>query len=153
MRRISEALYSVTLTLWVGGLWAVGGLVAPTLFATLSNRPLAGMIAGKLFAVLGWVGLACAAYLLIFILVREGRSALKRRVFWIVLAMLALTAAGQFGVHPLLSRLKSEALPSEVMDSVLRDRFVAWHGISSVLYLLQSVLGLLLVIGPDRRVK
>ena len=33
----------------------------------------------------------------------------------------------------------------EVMESVFRDRFVAWHGIASVLYLVQSVLGAALV--------
>jgi hypothetical protein len=31
------------------------------------------------------------------------------------------------------------------MESVLRDRFMAWHGVASILYLIQSVLGLLLV--------
>jgi hypothetical protein len=33
MRRLADALYDVMLTLWVGGLWAIGYLVAPTLFA------------------------------------------------------------------------------------------------------------------------
>jgi hypothetical protein len=28
------------------------------------------------------------------------------------------------------------------MQSLLKDRFVAWHGISSLLYLLQSLLAL-----------
>jgi hypothetical protein len=31
------------------------------------------------------------------------------------------------------------------MESVFRDRFAAWHGVASVLYLIQSVLGILLV--------
>ncbi|MGH8809748.1 MAG: DUF4149 domain-containing protein, partial [Noviherbaspirillum sp.] len=38
-------------TLWVGSLWAVGYLVAPTLFATLPDSVLAGTIAGRLFRV------------------------------------------------------------------------------------------------------
>jgi hypothetical protein len=33
MRRLADALYDVALTLWVGGLWTIGYLVAPTLFA------------------------------------------------------------------------------------------------------------------------
>jgi hypothetical protein len=36
------------------------------------------------------------------------------------------------------------------MESALRDRFVAWHGVSSVVYLIQSLLGLLLVILQGR---
>ena len=153
MRRFSEALYFITLTLWVGGLWAIGYLVAPVLFATLADRQLAGMLAGKLFALIGWVGLASAAYLLLFMLIRLGRSALKRGAFWLLVAMLVLTVLSQFGIQPLLAQLKSDALPREVMESVLRDRFAAWHGISSILYLLQSVLGLLLVVGAGRGLK
>jgi hypothetical protein len=153
LRRLSDALYFATLTLWVGGLWAIGYIVAPTLFATLADRQLAAMLAGKLFILIGWVGLGCAAYLLIFMLLRIGSAALKRWSFWLVLLMLGMTAASQFGIHPLLAQLKTDALPREVMESVMRDRFVAWHGIASILYLLQSVLGLLVVIGAGRGVK
>jgi hypothetical protein len=32
------------------------------------------------------------------------------------------------------------------VESVLQDRFAAWHGVSSVLYVVQSVLGLVLVV-------
>lgn len=153
MRRFSEALYFITLTLWVGGLWAIGYLVAPVLFATLADRQLAGLLAGKLFALIGWVGLVSAAYLLLFMLIRLGRSALKRGVFWLLVAMLVLTVLSQFGIQPLLAQLKADALPREVMESVLRDRFATWHGVSSILYLLQSVLGLLLVVGAGRGLK
>ena len=133
MRRFSEALYFITLTLWVGGLWTIGYLVAPVLFATLADRQLAGLLAGKLFALIGWVGLACAAYLLLFMLIRLGRSALKRGLFWLLVVMLVLTVFSQFGIHPLLAQLKADALPREVMESVLRDRFATWHGVSSTL--------------------
>jgi len=153
VRRFFEALYLVTLTLWVGGLWAIGYLVAPVLFATLADRQLAGMLAGKLFALIGWVGLASAAYLLLFMLIRLGRSALKRGVFWLLVVMLVLTVLSQFGIQPLLAQIKADALPREVMESVLRDRFATWHGVSSILYLVQSVLGLLLVVGAGRGLK
>lgn len=150
MQRFADALYFVILTLWVGGLWAIGYLVAPTLFATLADRQLAGMLAGKLFVLISWIGLGCAAYLLIFMLLRTGSAALKRGTFWLILLMLALTVASLFGIQPLLAQLKAEALPREVMESVLRDRFATWHGISSILYLVQSVLGLLVVVGAGR---
>ena len=47
-------------------------------------------------------------------------------------------------------QLKADAFPRDVMESVMRDRFVAWHGISSILYLVQSLLGLWLVVWSDR---
>ena len=153
LRRLSDALYFATLTLWVGGLWTIGYIVAPTLFATLADRHLAAMLAGKLFILIGWIGLGCAAYLLIFMLLRIGRAALRRWSFWLLLLMLGLTAASQFGIHPILAQLKADALPREVMESVMRDRFVTWHGIASILYLLQSLLGLLVVVGAGRGLK
>ena len=153
MRRLADALFTIALTLWVGGLWAVGYLVAPTLFATLADRQLAGLVAGKLFALIGWVGIACAAYLLISLIARHGAAVLRSGFFWLLLLMLALTAASQFGLQPWLAQLKAEALPREVMESVLRDRFATWHGISSILYLVQSLLGLLLAVIGARGVR
>ncbi|MEF8711378.1 MAG: DUF4149 domain-containing protein [Candidatus Accumulibacter propinquus] len=151
MRRLADALHDVALTLWVGGLWVIGYLVAPTLFATLSNdRQTAGLLAGRLFELMGWVGLACAVYLLLFVLLRGGTTALRRWNFWLLVLMLLLTAVSLFGVQPLLAQLKADALPREVMESVLRNRFAAWHGVSSILYLVQTLLGLLLVTSSGR---
>ena len=59
----------------------------------------------------------------------------------------------RFGIQPLLAQLKADALPREVMESVLRSRFATWHGVSSILYLVQSLLGLVLVIGRGRGTK
>ncbi len=154
MRRLAEILHGVALTLWVGGLWSIGYLVAPTLFHALSNdRHLAGQLAGRLFELIGWVGLVCAIYVLLFLLVRLRRAALRRWDFWLLILMLLLTVVGLFGVQPLLAQLKADALPREVMASVLRDRFAAWHGVSSILYLLQSLVGLLLVAAAARGVR
>ncbi|AXS80544.1 DUF4149 domain-containing protein [Dechloromonas sp. HYN0024] len=150
MRRLSEALYLFAITLWVGGLWAIGYMAAPVLFAGLGDRQLAGMVAGKLFALIGWVGLACAAWLLVFLVSRWGGRVVRSAVFWLVFVMALLAAASQFGIQPLMAQLKLDALPREVMESVLRDRFAAWHGISSILYLVQSLLGLWLVLWSGR---
>ena len=137
----------IAITLWVGGLWAIGYIVAPVLFSNLGDRQLAGMVAGKLFALIGWIGLGSAAYLLLFLLVRQGGRGISRAPSsgWCY-QWLLLVAASQFGIQPLMAQLKADALPREVMASVLRDRFAAWHGISSILYLVQSLLGLWLVV-------
>jgi len=149
-RLLSEALYFVAITLWVGGMWAIGYMVAPVLFSSLGDRQLAGMVAGKLFVLIGWIGLGCAIYLLVFLIARWGGQVVKCAVFWLVLLMALSAAASQFGIQPLLAQLKADALPREVMASVLRDRFAAWHGISSILYLMQSGLGLWLVVWANR---
>ena len=87
---------------------------------------------------------------MLFILAGKGWRAVQSGVFWIVLLMLALTAAGHFGVQPVLAQLKADALPRQVMESALRDRFSTWHGVSSALYLVQSLLGIALVLMEER---
>ncbi|MCX7179706.1 MAG: DUF4149 domain-containing protein [Proteobacteria bacterium] len=150
MRRFADALYSIVITWWVGALFAIGYLAAPTLFAELTDRALAGSLAGEMFRWVAWLGIGCAAYLLIFLMALRGFAALKSAVFWLVLVMLGLTVAGYFGVQPILAQLKADALPRQVMESALRDRFTTWHGVSSGLYLLESLLGLLLVLWQGR---
>jgi len=150
MAKLAEALYSIVITLWVGALFAIGYLAAPALFAGLPDRTLAGNLAGEMFAWVAWLGIACAAYLLLFLIKRRGWRALRSSIFWLVLAMLGLTCTGYFGVQPLLAQLKADALPRQVMESALRDRFATWHGISSGLYLIESLLGLWLVIWQER---
>lgn len=145
MKSITDGIYSVALTLWIGGMWAIGYMVAPTLFYTLGDRALAASLAGKLFTLIAYVGAACAIYLLLFRLARFGRSCFKHGVFWIIFIMLGLTLAGEFGVQPILAGLKYQALPKEVMESMFRDRFETWHGVASIMYLIQSALGVMLV--------
>jgi hypothetical protein len=130
MRRLADLLYHVALTLWVGGLWVTGLVVAPVLFASLGgNRPLAGQLAGRLFEVMGWLGLACASYLLLFVLLRRGSAAWRRWTLWLLLLMLLLTLVSLFGIQPLLAQLKADALPREVMESVSAEPFrrLAWR--------------------------
>ncbi|HLD09179.1 MAG TPA: DUF4149 domain-containing protein, partial [Methylophilaceae bacterium] len=61
-------------------------------------------------------------------------------------AMLLLALAGHFGVQPILAELKNQAMPADVMQSVFADRFKTWHGVASIAYLIESLLGLALVL-------
>ena len=150
MSRLADAIYHLAITLWVGALFAIGYLAAPTLFAQLADRTLAGSLAGEMFKWVAWLGIACGTYLALFLLARRGFGVFKSVVFWLVLAMLGLTVAGYFGIAPILAQLKADALPRQVMESALRDRFATWHGISSGLYLIESLLGVALVLTQAR---
>jgi hypothetical protein len=145
MRRFWDGLAGTMLVLWIGGIWAIGYVAAPVLFASLGDKQLAGVLAGNLFEWMAWIGIASGVYLLIYRIARDGGVALKSLFFWVVAVMLVLTLIGQFGIRPILQGLKDQAMPYAVMQSVFADRFARWHGISSILYLIQSALGLLLV--------
>lgn len=134
---------------WVGGLWIVGYVVVPALFAELpGQRMLAGALAAAIFSRMAWVGIACALFLLLYILVVRRTGAVRSGALWIVLAMLGLTLAGNFGLQPILADIKAQAYPLDVMQSPMRSQFALWHGVSSGLYLVQSLLGVGLILVP-----
>jgi len=134
----------IIITLWVGALWTTG-ISAYVLFDSLQDKQMAGMLAGKLFNVVSYIGLGSAFYLLIHRLLQYGTAALKQVFFWAVLVMLLLVLAGHFGIQPILESLKSQALPADVMQSVFADRFRNWHGVASMAYLFECLLALVLV--------
>lgn len=145
--RWAEGLHALLVSLWAGGLVAVGYLAAPVLFHSLpENRMLAGMLAGEMFRMIGWFGLVSAGLLLVLAGWRDGWRAIKTLPFWLVVAMAACDAAGLFGIQPIMEALKAEAFPRDVMETLLRDRFATWHGVSSVVYMIQSLCGLGLVV-------
>lgn len=135
----------IVVTFWVGALWMTG-LTAYVLFDTLQDKQLAGSLAGELFTIVSHIGMASALYLMIQRLLDYGTGALKQSFFWAVFVMLLLVLAGHFGIQPLLAQLKTDALPNDVMQSVFADRFRNWHGIASIAYLLECILGFVLVL-------
>lgn len=134
-------------TAWAGSLWAVGYLAAPTLFATLTDRVLAGTIAASLFHVQALVSIAWAL-LLLLLLWRDkaGLPGARRTAVLLTLVMLACTLVSHFGLQPEMAALRAAAGPGGVMESAAKGRFGMLHGISSSIYLFQSVLAAWLVI-------
>ncbi len=128
-------------TLWVGGLWAIGYMVAPALFATLEDRALAGTLAGVMFNIIAWVGLVCGGLLLVFDQLRRPHKRINLRSL-LLAGMLALVALGQFVLAPKVAAMRVEGL-------VGSEAFATLHGVASVFYLLVSVLGLVLLITRD----
>ncbi len=148
MKNLSHAVAALLITAWVGALWAIGYLAAPVLFYAQPDRQLAGMLAGQMFSWVNYLGMACAAYLLIYRVNLFGRTVLRQPLFWIVASMLLITLILQYGIQPAIADLKIQASPADIMDSALAARFKMLHGISSILYLIESLLGVILVIKP-----
>ena len=142
---MAKHLAFITMTLWIGGLWMTG-FSAYLLFDALQDKQMAGMLAGRLFTVISYIGIFSAFYLLIQRLLEFGTTALKQLYFWAVFAMLLLVLAGHFGIQPLLAQLKADALPNDVMQSVFASRFKTWHGVASMAYVMECLLGLVAVI-------
>lgn len=146
MKKYFDGLAVLVVTAWVGGMWTAGYIAAPVLFQALPDKGLAGLLAGKLFAVTAYMGMVCAVYLLAYLYAMHGRQVLRKGAFRVTVLMLLLILLGQFGIQPLLAELKAQALPLYVMESSVAGRFSFWHGAASIVYLLQSLSGAVLLL-------
>jgi vacuolar-type H+-ATPase subunit I/STV1 len=132
--------------LWAGAIWAVSYLAAPSAFAVLDSTR-AGDVVGVMLSRLGWLAIVAAGLLTIVVqrssdLDAGGRRARVRRVG----AMLVCSLLVQFGLQPWMASIREAAGPAGVRASNQWGTFAALHGVSQVLYLLESILGAILVV-------
>ncbi len=144
----AQRLFTLVAGLWVGSLLTVGYLVAPAIFSTMTDRQAAGMVAGSIFrleaylSVIVCIGLMALANLL----VNRGLNQF-RFIRWLLLTMLLCSVAAALIFIPWMNALRDNALAEgmPVMLSPSATVFGRLHGASSILFLLQSILGIFLV--------
>ncbi|MDH5633118.1 MAG: DUF4149 domain-containing protein [Gammaproteobacteria bacterium] len=139
--RVERAL----LTLWIGGMWVTGFIVAPVLFKSLDDRLLAGNIAGQLFHITSYIGIVTVLLITAMAVVQYGKDVFRLTHIRIILVMLLLTLVGEFVLTPMMVALKADPIAQSLIAVGAHSRFSMLHGISSSLFLLNSVLGLVLV--------
>ncbi len=133
------------LTLWVGSLWAIGFLAVPVIFMHFEDAIVAGDLAGRLFTLVNYIGLACGGALVIryaFL----GRSILNLWRFWVCLIMLLLVMFLHFYLQAEMAMIKTLDWRQ---DEVLSGRFDVLHHFSTGVYMVLSLLGLALVATQD----
>jgi uncharacterized membrane protein len=140
MFQISER---ILLTFWIGGMWTVGYIVAPTLFAQLTDRAMAGAVAGQLFSIMSYIGLLSAGILLIGQCYRAYTTWRQNWRFWMLIMMLLIIVIGEFYLQPLMADLKQAGL---LQGSDNARQFGQLHGVASALFVINSLLGLVLVV-------
>lgn len=106
---------------WAGSLWTICAVVAPSLFAVLDDRRLAGQLAGRFFHLETAIGVASCAVLLS--LSFTGRLTLPGR-HWIV-----VTAALPLANYIVLGPLMAAARAADDMA-----RFGILHAFSAALF-------------------
>ena len=144
----AQRLFILIAGMWVGSILAVGYLVAPTIFATLTDRQVAGMVAGSIFKAEAYLSIVICIALMVLanLLVTRGLHQ-YRAIRLLLLGMLVCSAAASFILIPWLDTLRDQALLEgmPVMLSPSADLFRKLHGVSGVLFLIQSALGIYLV--------
>lgn len=144
----TQRIFTIASGIWVGSFITIGFLVVPVLFSSLGDRQVAGMVAANLFKTTAYLGVAISTILMVMAnhLVRGGLTR-YRITRWILLGMLTCTLGAAFILIPWMNSLKDQALflglsVRETTNAVLFSRL---HGVSSVLFMIQALLGLVLV--------
>lgn len=115
-------LFRVLSVLWAGSLWSVAW-VTLTLFNGVSDRHLAGVLAGPLFTIETCLGLVAAALAL----------ALPDRGRFIGGYLAAgLLALNEWGLRPIMAAARTHGALAGL-------GFGAWHGVSAVLYVVACI--------------
>jgi hypothetical protein len=125
-----RSVFRVLLVLWAGSLWSLAAWVAPTLFYAQGDRHLAGVLAARLFSIETYLGIAVGVLALLL----PGRSRMGG-----VYVAAVLLAVNEW----VLKRFMESA---RVHGAAIG--FVAWHGVSAILYIV-ACLGVLLVIWKE----
>ena len=116
-------LMLLSLVAWLGGLIFFSLVVAPTAFAVLPTRHMAGSVVSRSLSTLHWMGLVSGLIFLVASLlysrVTTGSAhPLAGRNFLVVM-MLVLTCASQFGISPRMARLRASV--GEIDNAPLND--------------------------------
>jgi hypothetical protein len=144
---VPHRLFRLLTVVWVGSLLTIGYAVAPVLFTSL-DRMTAGAVAAQLFRIEGVLGVVCGVLLLGLanVLIRRGSDA-YRRLRWLIAGMLVCVLLGYFALQPFMNALRVAALAAgtDVAHSAYAARFGMLHGASSLFYLIESLLAIVLV--------
>jgi hypothetical protein len=147
----------LALVVWVGGLVALGGIAAPSIFDVLAERQLAdgrmlsGALFGEMLARFTLVSYVCGGVLLLSLIVRRILGPRPHRFAWragIAAFMLGVAAYGSLSVASRIGQLQRDigVAPSSLPAAdPRRVEFGRLHGISTALQLVPLLGGLLLI--------
>jgi hypothetical protein len=128
-----QRVLSVVLAVWAGSLWTVCGIVAPSLFAVIPDRHLAGQVAAHFFRLEAWLGLVCGS--IVWVLMSRIKSATRADYALLIAAVLS-PLMSELVLHPMLDAARAAANMS---------RFGMLHGASALLFFVAGVASLLIL--------
>lgn len=153
MPNLLRFLMLLALAVWLGGILFFGAVLAPTLFSTLPKREMAGMVVTRSLAALHWIGIACGIIFLLASLLHSrlttGSAAPLAWRHLLMVAMLALTLASQFGVSPRMQALRRDMVEIDSIPpaDARRVEFNKLHRVSTGLEQAILLMGLVVLWG------
>jgi hypothetical protein len=124
----------LSLSMWLGSIFFFAAVLAPTVFAVLPSRTLAGMVVSHSLYSLHWIGLTCGIVFLVSCVLLawlEGGIAPFHLRDLLLVAMMAVTLFAHFGVERRMNKLRTdmgtvEVVPPQDARRVEFNRLHAW---------------------------
>jgi len=151
-------LMLLSLVIWVGGLIFFSLVLAPTVFAVLPTRQLAGSVVSRSLGILHWMAISCGVVFAITSMIDSrvvdgvvAPFALRNLVIYV---MLILTLVGMFGIASRMLVLREQMNPIDAvpLDDARRVEFNRLHVWSTRIESSVLVLGLALLYLTARRI-
>src|SRR5208337_2931763 len=126
-------LMLLSLIVWLGGLIFLSFVLAPTAFAVIPTRHMAGTVVGRSLGILHWMGTISGVVFLIASLAYSRLATGMAHPFAarnvLVVLMLVLTLISQFGIMPRMLALRNSMvlIDSEPLNHPDRVEFDALH--------------------------
>lgn len=145
LSRFITYLQGLLLCVALGGMWVLAYVAVPIIFQQLPDKVLAGRLAGEVLVYSNYLVLLCFILLVLLGLfdnLKSNGMGNSCKLYLVLIASsIVLILLNQFFVFPTMQGLKELVAPFDVMSSPLRGEFIFWHGVSSVIYLTHSLLG------------
>ena len=147
----------LSLVVWVGGLIFFSFVLAPTVFAVLPTRQLAGGVVSRSLGIMHWMAITCGVVFAVTSMIDSrivngvaGPFALRNLLIY---AMIILTLVGMFGIAPRMLALREQMNPIDAVphDDARRVEFNRLHHWSTRVEGSVLVLGLALLYLTARR--
>lgn len=151
-------LMLLSLVVWIGGLIFFAFVLAPSVFAVLPTRQLAGNVVNRSLGILHWMAISCGVVFAITSMIDSrvvdgvvAPFALRNLVIY---AMLILTLVGMFGIASRMMVLRQQmgVIDDLPHDNPLRVEFNRLHVWSTRIESSVLVLGLALIYLTARRI-
>lgn len=144
MKKWFDSLSAIVSSFWIGGLW-ITGLWAYVIFKTSADQQAAGDLVAQIFNIMTHIGIYAGVFLLCMRFFKNGFQALNQTYFWAIVAILSLVIAEIYGIKPQIEEVRRAAGGVDVMSSPYADSFKMWHAVASVVYMVECVLGVVVV--------
>lgn len=133
---------NIAMTFWVGGTLTIGSIIVPLLFRNLDEIT-AATIAGQIFNINAYIGMVALFFALLEVCIDYKFLVFHLRRFWYVVLMEIILFINYFAVFPIIVTLRTKL--ADMTNHVFQksSEFSLWHSVSSILFLLSCILGVL----------